>query len=266
MNILFCGDVVGKSGRECLARYLPGVIKEHKIDFTIINAENATHGFGLSSKHAEEIFSLGVDVITLGNHSFDRKDIKDYLKLNNKIIRPYNYLLKEEINNNIGIYEKNSLKIMVINILGLLFMKSNIDIEDPFLSMEKILKEYSLKKNVDIIIVDFHAEATSEKNAFGFYFDGKVSAVLGTHTHIPTADARILPKKTAYRTDVGMCGDYKSVIGMSLGSSLKIFTSPTEKKRLEPAEGQGVLSGNIVNIDKSTGLCNNIQSILMGEL
>ena len=263
MNILFCGDVVGKAGRECIQKHLPSIIKNHDIDFTIINGENATHGFGLSKEHAIDILTAGADCITLGNHAFDRKSIEEFINESNKIIRPYNYNL-QDIQGNIGIYKvKDNFKIMVVNLLGLVFMKHKIDVLDPFIAIENLLKEYKLKNNIDSIIIDFHAETTSEKNAMGFFLDGKVSAILGTHTHIPTKDSRVLPKGTGYRTDVGMCGDYNSVIGMTIDSSLPIFVKSTSKKRLEPAENKASLSASILIIDNETGLCNNIEDILL---
>jgi metallophosphoesterase (TIGR00282 family) len=258
LKILFLGDVVGKAGRIALQEHLNLLQKTHNVDLTIVNGENSAHGFGITDNIAQDFFNLGVNVITLGNHSFDNLNILEYMKTNKNIIHPANYV--ESYPNPFVIYEVKGYKILIINMLGKLFMHSKFPFYDPFESMEKILNLYKLKDNVDAIFIDFHAETTSEKNAFAHYFDGRVSAIIGTHTHIPTADERNLPKGSAYQSDAGMCGDYNSVIGMDINASLSIFKN-TEKQRLIPAIGKATLCGCVIEISLKTGLCENIYRI-----
>ncbi|MDR2007667.1 MAG: TIGR00282 family metallophosphoesterase [Alphaproteobacteria bacterium] len=265
MKILFCGDVVGKSGREVLAQYLPSLKEELNLDIIIVNGENSAHGFGITQGIAEDMFALGVDVITLGNHSFDNPNIMDYITTQPKLIRPLNYV--NAAGQGYYILNHKNTKILVINLLGKLFMHSKLETTDPFAHINTFLEEYKLTEDIDAIIVDFHAETTSEKNAMGFFLDGKVSAVLGTHTHMPTADARILPNDTGFQTDVGMCGDYNSVIGMSIESALSTFflQDSAPKLRLTPALGEGMLAGTLLEID-SMGKCIFIESIKYGKI
>lgn len=258
LKILFLGDIVGKSGRVALKEHLHTLKKNNNVDLTIVNGENSAHGFGITDKIADDFFSLGVNVITLGNHSFDNQNIIEYMQHNKNIIHPANYIANYP--NPFVIYEIKGYKILIINMLGKLFMHSKIPFNDPFEKMEQILNIYKLKHNVDAIFVDFHAETTSEKNAFAHCFDGMVSAIIGTHTHSPTADERILPKGSAYQSDAGMCGDYNSVIGMNIQASLSIFKN-TEKQRLIPALGSGILCGCVIEINLNTGLCSNIYRI-----
>ena len=262
MKILFCGDVVGSAGRKAIEKYLPDLKKDLSIDVVIINAENAAHGFGLTPKMVDAFKKFGADILTMGNHTFDKKDIFESLDKDPSIIRPLNYP-DGTIGRGFGIFDTPKGKIAVIQLLGRLFMKPN---EHPFEALDKALASCQLGKDVNAIIVDMHAEATSEKMATGFFADGRVSAVLGTHTHIPTADCMILPNGTGYMTDVGMCGDYYSVIGMTTQSALPRFTS--EKKeansRLEPAEKDGTLCGVYIETDDNTGKCTHIRPIRLG--
>ncbi len=266
MKILFCGDVVGRSGRDVIKNYIPSLKSSLNLDFIIINGENSAHGFGITDKICEDIFSLGVDVITLGNHSFDNKNIIGYIVKTPNLIRPLNY--KNSEGNGFCILECSNLKIMVVNLLGTLFMNSKIQLSNPFECINSLLKEYKLKENIDVIIVDFHSETTSEKNSMGLFLDGRVSGVFGTHTHIPTNDIRILPKGTAYQTDVGMCGDYNSVIGMDKDVAIGAFflKEGQKKERLSPASNQGMLSGVIMEIDDLTGKCIYIKSAIYGNV
>ena len=209
MNILFIGDIVGKKGRKALEAFLPSFIEENSIDFVIANAENASHGKGLNREHMLDILSSGVDVITLGNHAFAKKELFTYIDDYQEVLRPANFhhIFPGKGSN---IYVVNGKKIRVTNLIGRVFMPQGV--ENPFETLEKIIDE---EEKADIHIVDFHAEATGEKEALAWDFDGKVSAILGTHTHVPTADLRLLPKGLAYQSDVGMVGPYNGILGSS---------------------------------------------------
>ncbi len=264
MKILFCGDIVGKAGRRVVLENIATLKTKMALDFVIVNGENAAHGFGITSKICEQLFSCGVDVITLGNHAFKNRDICEYIKTQPQLLRPANYHEAEGVG--FAIYNVLDKKLLVLNLLGKVFMQSKISYSNPFIFMKNFLHQYRLGDNIDAIIVDFHAETTSEKNAMGVFLDGKVSAVLGTHTHIPTADARILPKGTAYQTDVGMCGDYDSVIGMEKESSIEMFFLDEEsaKIKLTPSVKCATLAGVVLEINNFNGLCRGISQVLMG--
>ncbi len=266
MKILFCGDVVGRSGRSVIKEQIPKLKASLNLDFIIVNGENSAHGFGITEKICEEMFSLGIDVVTLGNHSFDNKNIEDYIDKTPNLIRPLNY--KQAHGNGFCIVECNSLKIMVVNLLGSLFMHSKIETSNAFECINNLLAKYKIKENIDIIIVDFHGETTSEKSSMGFFLDGRVSAVFGTHTHIPTNDTRILPKGTGYQSDVGMCGDYVSVIGMNKESAIGAFylSEGERRERLSPALEEGMLSAVLIKIDELSGKCTYIEPIMQGSL
>lgn len=267
MNVLFCGDIVGKSGRASIVKYLPSLKEKLKLDLVIANAENSAHGFGLTPKTYNELSSAGIDFFTLGNHFLDQVSISDILEQKSNIIRPYNYkdIYPGRGYNTIKI---NGLVVLIINITGQLFMKDNTN--SPFKAIDEILDKFQLKKNADIIIVDFHAEATSEKNALALYLNGRVSAVLGTHTHIPTQDCRILSMGTFFQTDVGMCGDYNSVVGMSYEGSIERFCNSSEVKnklaRLEPAMSSSALCGSYIKVSDTTGLALQGKSIILGDV
>lgn len=258
MRILFCGDVVGKSGRSALNKYLPEVKKKSKIDIVIVNGENAAHGFGITPKLFNGFIQKGVDVVTLGNHSFDKKDINPILDSEAAIVRPLNYP-ENTIGHGFYIFEKNKIRICVAQLLGKIFMKP---IDDPFLSIDAFIKKH--EKEYDLLIVDFHAEATAEKVGMGYFLDGKASLVVGTHTHLPTADHRILPKGTGFQADVGMCGDYHSVIGMSLESALPRFMGTVQ--RLQPAEDEGTFCAVVADIDEKSKRCTSIYPIRLGPV
>ncbi len=262
MNILFLGDIVGRTGRDAVKKHLPTILAAHKVDFTIVNAENAAHGFGVTEKICEELLKQNINSITLGNHAFDKEDIKLYIQNNTSLIRPYNFV--DDIGNGAFTYMHNNIRVTVVNIICNLFMYSKSKFTDPFVAIDKILEEYILGKNTDIIFIDLHGEATSEKQAFAHYVDGKVSAVIGTHTHVPTSDYRVLNNGTAYQTDVGMCGDYDSVIGMNKEASLNIFFKANKKVRLQPAENEPTLCGVLININEKTGLANSISPVRLG--
>ena len=254
---------MGSSGRKAIKKNLPKIIKDKEIDFTIINGENsADDGRGITKLIAEELFSLGVDVITSGNHIWDKQETSDYINKEERLLRPANFV-NGTPGNGYGIYltKNKKFKVGVINLMGNIFMKKT---DDVFKVAKKIRDEIELKKNVDFIVVDFHGEITSEKMAIGHFFDGRSTGVVGTHTHVPTADTRILEKGTAYQTDIGMCGDYNSVIGMNKENSLKRFFKDKESTQHFPAEGEATLSGIIIEGDHKTGLARKVTRIIEG--
>ena len=261
MRILFLGDVVGKSGCESIKKNLKNITKQKNIDFVIVNGENAAEeGVGISEKISNELFSYGVDVITTGNHVWDLKETAQYITKENKLLRPFN-LPSATPGEGFRIYKlKNGLKIGVLNLMGNIFMKK---CENVFESSVLFLKKNVLKKNFDFLVVDFHGEITSEKMAMGHFFDGKATLVVGTHTHVPTNDARVLKNGTAYLTDAGMCGDYNSVIGMNKENSLNKFLKKDAVKHF-PATGEASLCGLIVDANKKTGLADKIESFIFG--
>ena len=261
MRILFLGDVVGKTGCISLIENLPDQIKINKIDFVVVNGENAAEdGLGITEKISNDFFNCGVDVITTGNHVWDQKEIMEFIDKEEKLLRPKN-LFEPAPGKGFNIYEtKDNIKIGVLNLMGNVFMKK---CDDVFEVSEKFMKQYELKKDYDLLVVDFHGEITSEKNAIGHFFDGKASLVVGTHTHIPTNDARILNGGTGYQTDAGMCGDYNSVIGMNKENSLNRFLKKNSIKHF-PAIGDATLCGVIVDCNIETGLANNIESYICG--
>ena len=261
MRILFLGDVVGISGCSKLMNNLKNEIQSKKIDFVIVNGENAaSQGVGLTKEICNDFFNCGVDVITTGNHVWDQKEIMEYIDKEERLLRPKN-LFEPAPGKGFNIYNtKKDIKIGVLNLMGNVFMKK---CDDVFTISEKFMKQFELKKDYDFLVVDFHGEITSEKNAIGHYFDGKASLVVGTHTHIPTNDARILKGGTGYQTDAGMCGDYNSVIGMNPENSLNRFLKKDSVKHF-PAVGDATLCGVIVECDIKTGLANKIESYIFG--
>ena len=263
MKILFLGDVVGIAGCSKLTNNLLSEINSKNIDFVIVNGENAaSQGVGLTKEICKDFFNSGVNVITTGNHVWDQKEIMEYIDKEERLLRPKN-LFEPAPGKGFNIYQtEDNTKIGVLNLMGNVFMKK---CEDVFESSKKFLNENKLKEDYDILIVDFHGEITSEKNAIGHFFDGKATLVVGTHTHIPTNDARILNSGTAYQTDAGMCGDYDSVIGMNKENSLNRFLKKNSTKHF-PANGDATLSGVVVECNIETGLANKIQSYLYGNL
>ena len=261
MRILFLGDVVGISGCSKLMNNLLNEIKSKKIDFVIVNGENAAaQGVGLTKEICNDFFNCGVDVITTGNHVWDQKEIMEFIDKEERLLRPKNFY-EPAPGKGFNIYNtKENIKIGVLNLMGNVFMKK---CEDVFEISEKFMKQFKLKQDYDFLVVDFHGEITSEKNAIGLFFDGKASLVVGTHTHVPTNDARILNNGTGYQTDAGMCGDYNSVIGMNAENSLNRFLNKKSTKHF-PAVGEATLCGVIVDCDIKTGLANNIESYING--
>ena len=262
MRILFLGDVVGSSGCSKLVEDLPSQKKQREIDFVIVNGENADEsGVGLTQKICEKFFLSGVDVITSGNHIWDQKDIMKFIENEKRILRPKNFF-EPSPGKGFEIFTTvNNFKIGVLNLIGNVFMKKSNDV---FEVANQFINKFKLKEDFDFLVVDFHGEITSEKNAIGHYFDGRASLVVGTHTHIPTNDARILQNGTAYQTDAGMCGDYDSVIGMNKNNSLNRFMKKDSVKHF-PANGASTLCGVIVECNIETGLANKVESYIFGE-
>lgn len=256
MKILFIGDVVGRAGRDKLEKTMPRIREQEKPDAIIINGENAAHGFGMTPAMCKGFFELGADVVTAGDHVWDQKELSPYLAQEKRVLRPHNFPTSNPGKGWLEMTARNGKKILVIHLLGQVFHKENLDC--PFACVDEILKFYPLSGDIDAIFVDMHCEATSEKNAMGQYLDGRVSAVMGTHTHIPTADGRILPKGTAYLTDAGMCGDYNSVIGFKPEPVLKRFITKNKKHKMEVATGEATLYAQFVILQHNTGLAEQI--------
>ena len=260
MRILILGDICGPSGMRAITLNLKDIVKKKKIDFTIANGENAAeNGKGITKKNFIDLIDAGVDVITSGNHIWDQKEILEIIDKEKKIIRPAN-LFEGQPGNGYGIYEVKNKKIAVINLIGNVFMKKS---QDLFSFTEKIMNRIKLKRDADFIIIDIHGEITSEKMALGHFLDGKVTTVVGTHTHVPTSDTRILKNGTAYQTDLGMCGDYDSVIGMNKENSIKKFKKDPTAESHYPANGLASISGVIIDANELTGLANNIDQIII---
>jgi len=263
MNILILGDVIGPSGREAIIKKLPNLIKQKKIDFVIVNGENAADpGVGITKKNVEEFFKAGADVITTGNHIWDQTETMKFITSEERLLRPQN-LVEGSPGKGFGIYNsKNNKKVAVINLMGNIFMKK---CDDVFESAKKFIQSVKLKKDADFIVVDMHGEITSEKMAMGYLFDGKATMLVGTHTHVPTSDHRIMEKGTAYQTDIGMCGDYNSVIGMNRNNSLKKFFKDPSATKHYPSLGEATISGLMVIADNETGLANKVEPIVLGK-
>ena len=261
MRILFLGDVVGVSGRSMILNNLLSKIKEEKIDFVVVNGENAADiGMGLTEEICKDLFNCGVDVITTGNHVWDQKETMSHIEKESRLLRPNN-LFEPSPGKGFRVFiAKNEMKVGVLNLMGNIFMKK---CDDVFESAKKFMQKHKLKEDYDFLLVDFHGEITSEKNAIGHLFDGKATLVVGTHTHIPTNDARVLKGGTAYQTDAGMCGDYDSVIGMNKEISINRFLKNKSDKNF-PATGEASLCGVIVDCDIKTGLARNIKNFIYG--
>ena len=260
MNILFLGDIVGDSGCMSVKENLPNIIKDKSIDFVVANGENAAkEGVGITENITNELLNSGVDVITTGNHVWDQKETYDFISKQNRLLRPLNLL--NSPGKGFDIYNsRKGFKIGVLNLMGNIFMKK---CNDVFIEAKNFLEKYKLKYQYDFLIVDFHGEITSEKMAMGHYFDGSATLVVGTHTHVPTNDGRVLKKGTAYLTDAGMCGDYNSVIGMNKDNSINRFFKRESTKHF-PAKGEASLSGVIVEANPENGLANKVNSFIFG--
>lgn len=261
MNLLFLGDIVGKSGREAVLRELPRLKTALAIDFTVVNAENAAHGFGLTPAIANEVFDAGADVLTTGNHVWDQREMLTYIEREPRILRPLN-LPPGTPGRGVGMFAARSgRQVLVVHAMGRVFMEA---IDCPFRAVEKELDACPLGAGADAILVDMHAEATSEKMAMGHWTDGRASLTVGTHSHVPTADAQILPKGTAFQTDAGACADYASVIGFEPTIPIARFVTKLPGGRMQPAEGPATVCGVFVETDNRTGLARRIEAIRVG--
>jgi metallophosphoesterase (TIGR00282 family) len=257
VKVVYLGDIMGRSGRRIVAEKLPEIKERLKPDFIVVNGENAAAGFGITSKISKELFEMGVDVISTGNHVWDQKETKTYINTEKRLIRPINFPAGTPGKGSIMVEDQRGRKMLVINAMGRVFM-------DPFKAVDEELKKYPLGSSVKFVLVDMHAEATSEKMAMGQFLDSRASLVVGTHSHIPTADAQIFDGGTAYQTDAGMCGDYDSVIGMDKAEPINRFTKKVRGDRYTPANGEGTLCGVYVETDDKTGFANRIEPIRMG--
>ncbi|HVY12709.1 MAG TPA: TIGR00282 family metallophosphoesterase [Alphaproteobacteria bacterium] len=262
MKILFLGDIMGRSGREAVARHLPALKERFAPDFIVANAENAAAGYGLTRRLADEVLNLGIDVLTNGNHVWDQKEFLSTIGGDARLLRPCNFP-KDTPGLGHQLYtSKAGKRLLVINAMTRLFMDA---LDDPFAAIDAILAQHQLGKTADAIFVDIHGEASSEKQALGVHLDGRVTAVIGTHTHVPTADARVMPGGTAYQTDAGMCGDYDSVIGMKKDQSVFRFLRKYTFERLTPADGEGTVCGAVVETAES-GLATGIVAVRVGGI
>jgi 2',3'-cyclic-nucleotide 2'-phosphodiesterase len=263
MKLLFLGDVMGRSGREAACAYVK--TQRQAVDFIIVNGENSAGGFGITPAICEEFFKAGADVITTGNHLWDQQEIVPLLAREKRLLRPLNYP-EATLGTGLGVYTNaRGQSLVVLHLMGQIFMHEHLNC--PFASADAALKQYTLGASAAAIFVDFHAEANSEKNAMGHYLDGRVSAVIGSHTHIPTADARVLDRGTAYQTDAGMCGDYDSCIGMQKEAVLKRFTSKiTKGNKMVAASGIATVCGAFIETDDKTGLAKSVVPIRVGGI
>lgn len=260
MKILYCGDVVARAGREAVLKNIDKLKNDYKPDVVIVNIENAAHGFGATPGICRNFLENGVDVLVTGNHVWQQRELIPFLDECKQIIRPLNFPSHLAGRGFCEFELANGKKLLVAQVQGRAFMEA---IDCPAQAMENLLKSYILGRNIDAIFVDFHAEATAEKVSMGHFLDGKVSAVIGSHTHIPTADATILPKGTAYQTDVGMCGDYNSVIGFEVDEPINRLTRKYTGGRLTPAKGVGTLYGVLIETDDKTGLAKQIEQVVI---
>ncbi|MGC9368252.1 MAG: TIGR00282 family metallophosphoesterase [Paracoccaceae bacterium] len=262
MKILFLGDVMGRAGRAAIADRLPRLRQEWGLDFVVVNGENATSGHGLTAAHAKGLLEAGADCLTLGDHAFDQKEMLSFIEQEPRILRPLNYA-KEAPGKGARLFTAaGGRKVLVAQVLGQVFMKRPFD--DPFSAIDQVLKAHPLGGLAQAALVDIHCEATSEKMAMGHWCDGRASVVVGTHTHVPTGDAQILPGGTAFQTDAGMCGDYNSVIGMDKAEPLRRFITGMAKNRFSPANGEATLSGLYVETDDRTGKASRVRMIREG--
>ncbi len=261
MRILFVGDVVGRSGRSAVTSRLPGLIVDWKIDLAVVNGENAAGGFGITEAIYQELVDAGADAVTLGNHAWDQREALVFIERAPRLIRPVNYPRGTPGRGSAVVEAKNGARVLVINAMGRVFMDA---LDDPFAAIDAELSACGLRSGADAIVIDMHCEATSEKQAMGYHTDGRASLVVGTHTHVPTSDHRILPGGTAFISDVGMTGDYESVIGMERDEPLSRFLRKIPSARFEPSGGQATLCAVAVEIDDATGLATHIGPVRLG--
>jgi metallophosphoesterase (TIGR00282 family) len=261
MRLLFLGDVVGRAGRDAVSERLPGLISTYGFDFVVVNGENASHGRGLTEGHYNELRAAGADVVTLGDHSWDQRDTLGFIAREPHLLRPINYASGTPGRGANLIEGRNGHRVLVVNAQGRVFMDP---IDDPFRAVEAAIAACPLGEQADAVIVDFHTEATSEIQAMGFFLDGRASLVVGTHTHIPTSDHRILKGGTALMADAGMCGDFDSIIGVEVDEPLNRFLTGIPNGRFTPAEGEATLCGVAIETDAKTGLSTKISPLRIG--
>ena len=263
MRLLFIGDIVGRSGRAIVQDKLPGLVRDWKLDLVVINGENAAGGFGITETIYHELIDAGADAITLGNHSWDQREALVFIERAPRLIRPVNYPKGAPGRGAALVEAKNGKRALVINVMGRIFMDP---LDDPFAAVEREIAACPLREAADAIVVDIHCEASSEKQAMGYFCDGRASLVVGTHTHVPTADHRIMPGGTAFMTDAGMTGDYDSVIGMVKDEPLSRFLRKIPGSKFEAAGGPATLSGVAVELDDKTGLAVSVSAVRIGAM
>jgi hypothetical protein len=261
MRILFLGDVVGRSGRIAISEALPALRERYALDFVVVNGENAAGGFGITEPILLELLDAGADVVTTGNHAFDQREALVFIERHDRLLRPLNFPPGTP-GRGAGLFKaRNGADVLAVNAQGRVFMA---DLDDPFRAVERELEACRLKVGADAIVIDFHAEATSEKQAMGHFVDGRASALIGTHTHVPTADEQILAKGTAYISDAGMCGDFNSVLGMDKEEPLNRFLTKIPSARFQPSLGEATLCGVAVDVDDATGLARAVAPLRLG--
>ena len=261
MRILFLGDIVGRSGRDSVGAMLPQLREQLRIDLAIVNVENASHGFGCSPAMAQAVFAAGADVLTLGNHAWDRRELAGYIETEKRLIRPLNFPPGTPGQGSVLVELADGRRALVLQAIGRLFMELT---DDPFRMTAELLGRHRLGGTVQAIVADLHGEATSEKMAYAHSFDGRISLVVGTHTHCPSADHHIMAGGTAFQSDAGMCGDYDSVIGMEKGGAAARFWRRVPGERLAPADGEATVCGVFVEASDQTGLAERIEPVRLG--
>ncbi len=261
MRLLFLGDLVGRSGRQAATEVLPGLVERHGIDFVIVNGENAAAGFGITEEILQDVLDAGADVVTTGNHVWDQRDTLVYIERQDRLLRPLNFPQGAPGRGANLFTARNGARVLVMNVMGRVFMDS---LDDPFTAVDRVLDATPLGRVADAIVIDMHAEATSEKQAMGHYADGRATLVVGTHTHVPTADHQILPGGTAYMSDAGMCGDYDSVLGMEKDEPISRFLRKIPSGRFTPASGVASVCGVAVEVDEATGLATAVEPLRVG--
>ncbi|MEJ2376231.1 MAG: TIGR00282 family metallophosphoesterase [Pseudolabrys sp.] len=261
MRILFIGDIVGRGGRAVVLERMPKLIADWKLDLVVVNGENAAGGFGITEAIYNELIDAGADAVTLGNHSWDQREALVFIERAPRLIRPANYPAGAPGRGAALVEAKNGKRALVINAMGRIFMDP---LDDPFAVVDRELSACALGRDADAIVLDMHCEASSEKQAMGYFCDGRMSLVVGTHTHVPTADHRIMPGGTAFVTDVGMCGDFDSVIGMAKDEPLTRFLRKIPGARFEPATGRATLCAIAVETDDATGLASRVAAVRLG--
>lgn len=262
MRLLFLGDVMGRAGRAAIIDRLPALRDRLKADFVVVNAENASGGAGVTTAHAKALLEAGADCLTLGDHAFDQRDMLSFIDTEPRILRPINYAKDAPGRGHRVFTDRRGRKILVAQVLGQVFMKRPFD--DPFSAIDAVLRAHPRGGAVQAALVDIHCEATSEKMGMGHFCDGRASVVVGTHTHVPTADCQILPGGTAFQSDAGMCGDYLSVIGMEKAEPMRRFVTGMAKERFTPARGEASLCGLFVETDDATGAALRVEMIREG--